>query len=628
MLTQFRNQKKMLIFFLWLVIAAFIGTIFLVWGVGNNKNKANYAIKVNEHQISYGEFKNAYDQTSKAIRQVLGGQPIPKSINVEKRVVDELINKYLMLDEAKRLKIPVSNVEVLTEISRIPAFQNNGVFDRERYLQILQANRIRPEAYESDFKQRITLKKVENVIHNSVGVTQLEVENEYKYRNTAANISFVILDPKKYKSQVKFTEKQLEDFYNANKENYRVPEKIKLKYVEFSPDNFKDNSTVSEEEIETYFIQHKKDFTIPETVTAQHIIIKVKDWNDKKEVEEARKKINMILKKAKAGEDFSELAKKYSEGPSKDKGGDLGTFKRGDMIKEFEDVAFSMKDGEISGVVKTSYGFHIIKVNKHVQGKDLKLDEAKDEIIKKIKKEKSKSAYRNYVLQTYKQILKASNISAYAANHKDLKTKETGYFAKGEVVPPFDATFNKMDSLFKLGVSEISSIVDMNGKQYIFEVEDKKDSYIPEFKEVKKKIKDDYIAAEALKIAEKKANDLIKKNDIKEIAKSIKVTYQTTPNFKRIEAIPEIGVDSDLSAKIFEKKDKRILQEPYISDNKVYIIQVNEIIEPDMKGLDNESENLRAYILDLKQKEAFKDYIEKLRANAEIHINPNILPEQ
>ncbi len=627
MLTQFRNQKKILIFFLWLVIAAFIGTIFLVWGVGDKKSQTNYAIKVNETQISYGEYKNAYEQTTKALRQVFGNQPLPDNIKIEKEVVDELINKYLLLEEAKRLKIPVSDVEVLTEISKIPAFQNNGVFDRERYLQILQANRIRPDMFEADYKQRITLKKVENVIRSSVGVSQLEVENEFKFRNTSAIISYVALSPEKFKSEVKVDEDKLSGFYKENKEDYRIPEKIKLKYVEFGPESFKDNSTVSEDEIETYFIQHKTEFTVPETVTAQHILIKVKDWNDKKEVENAKKRIEKVLKEAKSGKDFSELAKKYSEGPSKDRGGDLGTFKRGDMIKEFEDAAFSLKDGQISNIVKTAYGFHIIKVNKHVQGKDLKLDEAKNEIIDKIKKEKAKSAYRNYVLRTYKEILDASNISAYVANGNKLPVKETKYFSIDEVVPPFDVTFNKKAKLFKLGISEISNIMEIGGKQYIFEVIDKKESYIPEFKDVKKKVKKDFIDSESIKLAEKKADELIKIGDIKKIAGKIKETYHTTPKFKRVEPIPEIGADSDLNTLIFASKSKRVLDKPYKSNNKVYIIQVNEIIEPDMKELEKEQDGIRNYILNIKQGEAFKAYVKKLRDKAEIHVNPNILPE-
>jgi peptidyl-prolyl cis-trans isomerase D len=442
-----------------------------------------------------------------------------------------------------------------------------------------------------------------------------------------ANISFLFLNPKEFKSEVKIEESKLKDFYEKNKEDYRVPERIKLKYVEFSPESFKDNSTVTEDEIETYFIQHKTDFTIPETVNAQHILIKVTDWNNKEEVEKAKKKIEKILKEAKSGKDFTELAKKYSEGPSKDNGGDLGTFKRGEMIKEFEDVAFSMKDGEISDIVKTPYGFHIIKVNKHVKGKDLKLDEAKEEIIKKIKNEKAKTSYRNYVLKTYKEILDASNISAYLEKNKNIKPKETKYFSRDEIVPPFNETFDKKRSLFRLGQSEISNIIDIDGKQYIFELIDKKESYIPEYDKIKENVKKDFINREALKIAKNKAKELIKIGDIKKISTMLKTTFQTTPDFKRVEPIPQIGANSDLTSKIFAKKTKRILDEPYVANDKVYIIQVNEIKEPNMKELENEKESIRNYILNIKQQEAFNSYLKKLRSKAEIHINPNILPK-
>lgn len=627
MLTMMRNQKKVLSFFLWLVIVAFIGTIFLVWGMGGKTSSANYAIKVNDYKISYREYQNAYENMSNTLRQLFGDQvnEIPEFKNLSKAVVDDLVNKYLLIEEANKRGVFVSDTEVLHAIATTKSFQVNGRFDQQRYIQVLSLNGINPETYEASIREGMLVNKMESLIRNSVNVTDQEIEKEYIYRNSSAVIRYLSLEPEKFRNQVTAAEEDVKAFYEENKENYRVPEKIKVKYVVFDEKDYNTEVKVTDQEAENYFLQNKTNFHQDEQLEARHILVRVKDFNDKKENDAALKKINDALKEIEKGKSFAEVAKKYSEDTTAANGGYLGFFKKGVMVKEFEDAAFGLKPGEVSKVVKSPFGYHIIKVEKKLEDKDLSFEEAKAQIIQKIKSEKEKAGFKAYVFDTYRDILNESNITAYLKKYPNkMPVYETNYFSIDENVAPFGNDNKVKSNIFKLDMAEISSVVDLNGKKYIFELEDRKESYIPTFDEIKDTVKSDYVDNKALEISKKALeSELDTAKSLEDVAKKLKITYTTTPSFKRLEPIPSLGADSDLVNEIYKVK-KGIIKKVYVLDGRPYLVEVLSVEKPDMAGLADEKENLKAFLLTLKQDEAFKSYIESLKNKAEIYIDPNL----
>lgn len=623
-----RNQKKILSFFLWLVIVAFIGTIFLVWGMGGRISSTNYAIKVNDYKISYGEYQNAYENMSNTLRQLFGDQvnEIPEFKNLSKAVVDDLVNRYLLIDEAKKLGVFVSDTEVLNQIAGTKSFQVNGKFDQQRYIQVLSLNGINPEAYEESVREGMLVNKMESLIKNSVNVLDQEIEKEYIYRNSSAVIRYLNLEPEKFRSQVAFAEEGIKAFYEENKENYRVPEKIKVKYVVFDEKDYKSEVKVTDQEAENYFLKNKANFHQDEQVEARHILVRVKDFNDKKENDAALKKISDALKEIEKGEPFEEVAKKYSEDVTAGNGGYLGYFKKGEMVKEFEDAAFSLKPGDVSKVVKTPFGYHIIKVEKKLEEKDLSFEEVKPLIIKNLKSEKEKASFNTYVFDIYRNILSESNITAYLKkNPNSIPVYETPYFSFDENVEPFGNDNKVKSNIFKLDTAEISSVVDLNGKKYIFEIVDRKESYIPALDEIKDTVKSDYIESKALELSKKVLEgELNIAKSVEEVAKKLKIAYTTTPPFKRLEPIPSLGSDSDLVNEIFKTKNG-IIKKVYVLNGKPHIIEVLSVEKPDMAGLSDEKENIKGFLLTLKQDEALKSYIESLKNRAKIYIDPQLI---
>jgi len=628
MISTFRKQKRLLSIFLWLVIAAFLGTIFLVWGVGDQtSNRSNYAMKVNDYNISYDEYQNTYESTLNTMRELFGEQvdKIPEMNNIQKQVINELKNKYLLLGEANRLNIPVSDIEVMSELSSISSFTENGEFSPQRYTNVLRANGITPAAFESSLKEDIKISKLRNLIKNSTYATKQEIKNEFLYRNKKAQIKYITMRPSQFKNQVEITEKALQKYFNENKENYRIPEEIKVKYVEFDPENYNYNIEINNKDIENYYIQNKEEFEQPEQVRASHILIRVNNFDNESEVKKAKSLLEEVLRKYKAGTSFEELAKKYSEDPSSANGGDLGYFQRGEMIEEFEKAAFDLNTGEVSDIVKTPFGFHLIKVTDHKEERNLSLQEAKPEIKEKLESMVKEETFSRKIYETYRKILNASNISAFQENNNDNITVETtDFFNIYEDIYPFNGNMNIKEELFNLEPAEISNVVTIGENKYIFEIVDKKDSFIPPIEEVKDTVTKNYITDQSLILAENRAKNLINKfNSIKDISNELKKNYSTTPMFTRMEGIPDIGISSRLTEDIFSARENSLLPQPYVVDERVFIVETGKYTKPDFDE-NGEYPEIKKYIENIKRDSAVQSYTDKLEKNAKIWVAPSL----
>ena len=630
MLTHFRKQKKILAFFLWLVIAAFIGTIFLVWGMGGNTGQSAYAIKVNNYKISYGEYRDMYENTANSLRQIFGEQlnQIPEYKNLGKKVAEDMINRILVTEDAKSKGVFVSDMEVLEVIRSNPAFLTDNNFDTQKYAEVLNLNGLNAEVYENSLRQDILFKKMESIVKNSVVLTDAEIENEFRYRNAEAVIKFLSIDPKKFENKVVLTDDDLRNYYNSNSEKYRVPETVKVKYTIFDPNSYTDNFTVSMSDLETYFLQHKSEFVQKEEVEARHILFIVKDFNDKQQDNASYQKALKVLEEIKKGGDFAKLAEKYSDDPNAKNGGYLGIFQRGAVIKEFEDVAFSLKSGDVSGVFKTPFGYHVLKVEKHTPERELTFDEAKDKIKSILEAELKKNGFNKYVFELYKGILTESNLTAYQKRYPDrIAVYETEMFDIDSDIPPFGSNVAVKKIIFNMDLAEVSSVVEMNGKKYIFELVDKKESFIPEFEKVKEEVRGDYISDKSYELSVNYLDEQIKSSkSIDEISKKIKASYTTSPSFKRLEPIPEIGANSLLASEIFNKK-QGLLEKVYEIQGKPHVIEVVSVKDADLSTLQEQKSDIESFLLSLKRDEAFKTYIKNLKSGAKIEIAQGLYQE-
>ncbi|MCK5508602.1 MAG: SurA N-terminal domain-containing protein, partial [Desulfobacterales bacterium] len=378
----------------WLIkiILGAIVLVFVFWGVGSFRaQRKDRVALVNGETITSKEYKEAYNNVIERLRQRLGNNlddDMIKMLNVQNQALDMLIDKKLMLQEAAKLNLRVTNNELADTIKQIKAFQTDGNFDSRIYKNVLSQNRLTPEEFEVIQKESVLIEKIRSFILSNVKVSEQEAIEWFKWENTSVNVDFVLFEPGKY-DDIDPTPDEISSFFEKNKESYKADAMIKVRFLRFDSDAYSSGVEITNEEIQDYYENNLEKFKTQKTVGARHILIKTDQSSNPETVEKKRKATLDILKLAREGMDFAKLAKQYSECPSKDRGGYLGEFKKDAMVKPFAEKAFQMKTGEISEPVRTQYGWHIIKVEKINEEKTVSFKEAKDNIQNKLVKEKA-----------------------------------------------------------------------------------------------------------------------------------------------------------------------------------------------------------------------------------------------
>jgi len=610
-----------------LIILVFI--FFFGWGV--RSKRATYVAKVNDTEIDLATYQRAYGNLTDLYRKAYGDRwnaRMAKELGLARRALDQLIDQTLLLQEADRRDIEVTDEELAAAIQAVGAFQEGGRFSKKRYLQILDANRITPLEYEQSTRRELLLRKVEQAIRSQAQVTDAEVEAEYRDRNTKARIAFVAFRPEAFEADVKVTDAALADFYEAQKEQYRTPERRSARYILFGPEAFEKDVEVTDAEIEQEYNWRAGEFTVAEAVRARHILLKVPPNADEAKEKEVRERIEKLRKQILDGADFAELAKKYSEDPgSKDRGGDLGYFERGKMVPEFEKVAFELEPGQVSEPVKTAFGYHLIQVEDHRQARQQPLEEVRDRIERDIRRRKALELAFTAADNTLMDLEDGKVTWDDLAKEHEVKT--TGLVAKTDRIPGVAKPDEFRDLLFSTDPDGPGEILETPQGTYLIAVAEAKPAEIPPLEAIRDRVEAAYRKAQAARLAREKAEQFLAEAREKgwdEALKAWSLTAETTQPFaKKGGAVPKIGWSPELKEAVFGLEPGQVADEPFEVNGVVYAVRLVERIDPDMSGLEEAREQIRKELLSKKQGEYFEEYLKRLRAEAEIEINEDLL---
>ncbi|NVL92983.1 MAG: peptidylprolyl isomerase, partial [Desulfobacterales bacterium] len=532
--------------------------------------------------------------------------------------------KRLISQEAGRLGLGVTDEEVSDAILTYPAFQLNGEFDEGRYRSLLRYNRMEPSDFESGIKLELLGEKIRQLITCFFPTTDKEVMDYYTYSKEKINVGFVSLNPEDFKEEVEVRQDEKKAYFEENKERYRVSEKIKIAYLSLEPSDFEDKVTVTEEEISDYYELNQERFKDPEQVKARHILFKVAPNASESEEAEAKEGALAILKRARAGEDFSDLAKKHSQDLSASKGGDLGYFQRGKMAKPFEDLAFGLKPGELGGPVRTKFGWHVIKVDDVKEASIKTLPDVRDEIIETLKRDVGRDMARERLLSLMDQMPYDIDLTTYAAQH-GLTATESDYFPKKGNVPGLGGDERFKKSIYSLEKGEVSDVIAHKGRFYLIQVVDSKDSYIPEMSEASDQVHKDFIDHLSLAAAKKEAESYLEElkggADWFEVAKSKGLETDETGFLTRGQSISKIGHAPLLRESAFSlSSEERYPDQVFEANKKVYIIRWLDSQGIDREDFDKERESFRQALVLAKVRRISNAWLQSLRDKAEIEI--------
>lgn len=269
MLNAMRGNRKFLTAVLWIVIFAFLSTIFVVWGLGPNETHGNYVASIDGEKLSYERYQVFYDNTINTYRESLGDDfnDYAATTDLNNQILNEFINRYLLIEEAKRLNIVASDLEVINSVISVPSFQLDGVFDPETYQHALAYNRITPAQFEESVRDDIYLQKIRNIVLSAGSViTEKEMKMEYSARASLRDISYIAIPINRFfdPNTLKDNNSGAENFFMQNKENYRTDREIKLKYTIFDENNYvpEEKIVISDQDIETRYARDISQYTI------------------------------------------------------------------------------------------------------------------------------------------------------------------------------------------------------------------------------------------------------------------------------------------------------------------------------------------------------------------------------
>jgi peptidyl-prolyl cis-trans isomerase D len=522
----------------------------------------------------------------------------------------------------------VSDEELAQTIRNISAFQTAGVFDSQRYLNTLSRSRLSPETFEEQQREAMIIDKLQTFIGGNIKVSDLEARQWHKWSNAEVDLDYVLFEPGQFK-KIEPTADEIRDFFEQHKETYKTDPEIKVRYLHLNPEDFAAQVTVAEEDILDYYESNPEKFENPKTVQARHILIKVDPDAKPEEVESARQRAEDVLKMAKEDQDFAALARQYSEGPTKTKGGDLGTFRREAMVKPFADKAFSLKAGEISEPVRTRFGWHIIKVEKVNPAKTLSLDEAHEDIQKTLRAERAKNLAYDEAEAVYDATFEGQDL-ADIAQQRNLKIQTTGFFAQKKPPKEIKTAAQFASVAFNLPINEASNVQEFAEGYYLIEVIEKRPSKIPELEAVADTVKKDVIKEKQDVKARSEASEFLAElkngQPFASVSQKFKLAPQKTGFFKRNDSIPTIGSETEIARAAFKLSDqKQLPDEPIKGQKGYYVIHFRKRQELASDSFEKEKADIREQLLQQKTLRTFEAWLSRVKSESQISIEEGFL---
>lgn len=381
MLDTFREHSKG-----WLAkgILAFIAVTFAVFGIDTylqNAGSGAAIAKVDGNSVTMQEFSNAMQDLRNQMQA--SGKVDPALLEdpeVRQMILDRLITTRLLSSEVRNHHFALSDDALSKLIISLPEFQQDGKFSQERYDEILKQNKMTPSQFESRMRAELQIQQVRDGVAAAAFVPGSLFDKVMQVEHQQRQVSITDINADAFLGQTKVDAKQVQEYYEKNKDKFRVPEQVKLEYVMFSSNNLIPAIQVTEDEIKKYYTDNAAQFQGEEQRRASHILIAFGNGDAAAKKAAQEKAASVLAEVKKNPGKFEELAKQYSQDPgSAQNGGDLGLFGRGMMVKPFEDAVFAMAPGAVSDLVESEFGYHIIKLTE-IQGSGQSFDEVKTNI--------------------------------------------------------------------------------------------------------------------------------------------------------------------------------------------------------------------------------------------------------
>jgi peptidyl-prolyl cis-trans isomerase D len=466
--------------------------------------------------------------------------------------VEQMISQRAALYEASRLGITASDDEALAGlVANFPQFFPNGTLaSKDQFEAALAQQGITLQDVVNEARDQVILGKLQSAVLGSVVVTPKEIEDEYRKKNEKMRIQYIAFPPAKFRDQVKPSDEEERKYYESAKAGFTQPEKLSYKLVVLDQEKVAATINVTDEQLRAAYSNALDNFRMPERVHARHILLKT-DGKSDAEKKAIKAKAEDLLKQLKNGADFAELAKKYSEDGTKDQGGELGWFVRNQMVPEFDSVAFSLKPKELSGVVTTQFGYHIIQVLEKDPAKLKPFEDVKDELAKEVRDQSVTDKMQTLGDQLHSALVQSPKSAEEVAKKYGAEVFTMPSASPGDAIPTLGVNPEIDSALALLKPDQVSDLLFLaNNRVAVAILNGRTPGRPSEFSEVQAQIRDKLVTDKAAQMAADSANAAVERlkkgEDINKVAKSLQLDVTTSSLFGRADSVEGLGPAASL----------------------------------------------------------------------------------
>ena len=542
------------------------------------------------------------------------------------RAVDQMINRQALLSEAARMGLKVTRAEIKDELQhgRYAAtfFPSGNFIGQTEYEDMLQRANLTPTKFEEAVGNDILLTKLQAFISGSADVSEAEIHEQFIKQNSKVKFDYAILKQDDLRKGLHPTDEELKAFYESHKQSYAnsVPEKRKVKYVVVETAKAEAGVQITQDDLRSYYNDHRAQYQVPEQVKVSHILIKTPlpgpDGKvDEKGVAEAQHRAEDLLKQLKSGAKLEDLAQKYSEDPGSAKqGGSLGWIGKGQTVPEFEKTAFSLSKGQVSDLVKSSYGFHIIRVDDKQEAHTKTLDEVKSEIEPLLKHQKAQQIAQKQAEALLKQAREQKSLDAAAAAQK-IPVINSDFFARKDMLPGLGPSTQFMDAVFSETENAPPDVAPASQGIVVFQLLAVKPAATPTFEEIRSRVEEEFKNERSSQLLNQKVQELSDRakaeHDLKRAAKELGATIKTSDFVLPDGQVPDVGSMAGQASVAFNMKPGEISGAISNGANAV-VLEVLENQQPTEADFAAKRDQIRDQLLQQKQQERFGLFVASL----------------
>lgn len=560
MLKVFRDNLKNLAWILWVVIAIFVITLAADFGSGGmGAGGEPVAATVGDEKVSMAEFQQSYQQLAGLYRQVYGEQLTPeleKQMRLPMQALDRAINQKIMLAEARRLGLRVTDEELRQRILQEEVFKDEqGNFvGEERYTEILQQNQLSPGRFETNLREELLLQKLSDALRANLYVSDDEVQRAYREQVERAKIRYIQLPRDRFAAQVQVQPNELASFFQAHQQEFRIPEQREAAYVLVDATKLAGQAQVTDADLKSWYDANQQTFTQEPQVRARHVLVMV---NDQRPDAAARQRIEEAKRKLDGGADFAAVSNEYSDDPaSKANGGDLGFFGKGRMVPEFEAAAFDAQPGKLVGPVKTSFGYHLLEVTEKRPGGTRPFEEVKETIRARLAGERTQELAETRAKELAAKLAadkpkSADALRASVQGNPAVTFGETGKVGAQDPIPGlgFNPAINS--TAFSLKKGDVSQAVRVPQGWVVVYLKEIHAPRVPAMNEVEDRVRTAATRDKQQKLAVQRLDtarrELAQGKTLDQVAAELGVGVKTTEEFGSQGAIPGLGSNPELA---------------------------------------------------------------------------------